>query len=392
MIKIAVVGNLAGSGYMMERALAQNHIKTRLFIGNREKDIALPTWENSIQEEPKLFLFRYGVKIWKEGSYLMSRWTILKHELSCLICIPKLVWSQLIYSYSTALFDSRIWEYVFGHFTIRPYVAFAAGSDIREVAALESNKYGDRVRLFFRKAKKVLLLNIDMVEVADRLKLTNAEFFPFSIDTFKYAPRKVTKKYCEEDDLLIFMPSHLDWGQIDNAPHRNSTKGNDRLIKAFARFIHAGNKGHLILLDRGPDKDIAKTMVDNLNISDKVSFLPQMKKNELIEHYNMADVLADQFDIGSFGTTGLEAMACGKPLLIYINTICAARCYEEQPPVVNSKTEEEIYLNLIKLKNQDIRDQIGLQSRSWVLKFHDSKIVSKKLIEIYGKIVKKNDE
>ena len=110
---------------------------------------------------------------------------------------------------------------------------------------------GRLMRLFFQRAARTLLLNLDMVDLTERAGLVGAEFFPFMIDTEKYSTGAVDRAYGSPDHLLFFMASHLDWGVVDNAAGRNSTKRNDRFIKAFARYVSERGRGHAVILDRG---------------------------------------------------------------------------------------------------------------------------------------------
>ena len=265
----------------------------------------------------------------------------------------------------------------------------AAPQKLREMAALDSGRAGRLMRAFFNRAACVLLLNIDMPAVADRLGLANSRFFPFAVNTKAFTPNAMPRPYGRPDDLLVFMPSHLDWGVIDNAPGRSSTKGNDRLIRAFGRFLAGGGNGHLLLLDRGPDREVAHRLVGELGIGQHVTFKPQMSKPELVAHMNMADVVADQFDVGAFGTTALEAMACGKPVLMHIDMAHADRCYPERPPILNAHSEGEILAALWNASERGYRETIGAQARNWTVRFHDEDVVARQLAEIYRDVAKR---
>jgi glycosyltransferase involved in cell wall biosynthesis len=228
-----------------------------------------------------------------------------------------------------------------------------------------------------------------MIELKDKLELKNAEFFPFGIDTEKYSPKQVERDYVPQGHLLFFMPSHLDWGVTDNKPGRNSTKGNDRFIRAFARYVKEYGNAHAVILDRGPDKEIAKQLVAELGISNSTTFLPEMHKRELVRHFQMADVVVDQFEVGAFGFTGLEVMACAKPVLIYLKNECVDQCYPERPPVLNARTEEQIYQQIILVSGKVFRDELGLKAREWILKYHDGRQVAERLIAHYQSIIRR---
>jgi len=103
----------------------------------------------------------------------------------------------------------------------------------------------------------------------------------------------------------------------------------------------------------------------------------------LIQYYNIADIVLDQFVLGSWGTSTPEAMSCGKPVLMFYKKEFILRAFGEEPPILNSFSEEDIFSNLMKLaKDMDFRKEIGRKSRDWIIKTHSPKVVAKKHLEI----------
>ena len=131
--------------------------------------------------------------------------------------------------------------------------------------------------------------------------------------------------------IFFFQVSHLDWKVTDPAKNRNSSKGNDRFIRAFARAVKAGLLAKCIILDRGPDREIAKQLIRDLGVEDRFIWKPPLSRDELVEEYFKADVIVDQFDIGGLGGIAMEAMSAGKPVMIYIEHTCARLIYPEIP-------------------------------------------------------------
>lgn len=382
-MKIGFIGNLAGGAIMMERPVAKMGHKTCVLIPRNAVGLEKP--ENSDYDVTGLEILPYGVKHQPKAIFGRIFARIL-HELSCFVCLIKLRRFDLIQSFTGSLYDSSVWRYAFGRLRYKPYIACATGSDIRESAASDEGRSGHNMRRFFREAEIVLLLNIDMVRVAQNLGLTNARFFPFSVRTELFKP---DPSHTKTETLRIFMPSNLDWGHADSNKSRNSTKGNDRLIRAFSRLIKQGHKAELVLLKRGPDVEAAQSLIKELGIQAMVTFKGHLNKAELVRQMQMADIIADQFDIGSFGTTGLEAMSVAKPVLIKIDIECAKRCYEELPPVKNVETEDEIFNALEELLSEEKREYLGRAAREWILKNHDSQVVGEKLSSIYQEIKEK---
>jgi len=52
------------------------------------------------------------------------------------------------------------------------------------------------------------------------------------------------------------------------------------------------------------------------SISKKFEFVPPLNTDDLQYYYNLADVIVDQFGIGSIGMITVEAMKCAKPVIL----------------------------------------------------------------------------
>jgi glycosyltransferase involved in cell wall biosynthesis len=186
------------------------------------------------------------------------------------------------------------------------------------------------------------------------------------------------------------MPSHLDWGEEDNKAGRNSTKGNNRFLHAFAA-VSSGQSEHLIMLDRGSDRKAAKELIRQLGIQEHVTLLAELNRDELAWYYRMADVVVDQFDIGAFGASALEAMACGKPCMIYINESYARECYGDLPPIANAHTAEEIEKQIHALRSEAKRSELGAAAREWILAHHEADRYGRVLVELIQQVTQRTD-
>lgn len=380
---IVIVGNHAGTGIGLAKAILSYNEKSKVYLfayAQAVEDISSISWE---QENLNIIIKEYRFKQ-NESLPSFKKYTYKIHNfLYALYCVYFFLRSDVLISLTGSFLDSPVWSFLLIKYKIKEYYAFATGSDIRE-EALKNNTI-NKVYTYFSQAKKILLLNVDMINLISQLRFQHCNFFPFAIDTQKYIPDP-NYKFDINKPITFFMPSNLDWGKADNIQDRTSTKGNDKFIRAFAKALEKGLNGKLILLDRGPDKENAKHLISTLNIAKNVTFLSGMKKKDLVNMYQNSDIIVDQFIIGSFGTIGLEAMSCGKPLMIYINEDCASICYSNQlPPIINVKTEEEIYKALIKILEDPIYlIKLGEQARKWILQKHSLKVVGQKLYNING--------
>ena len=263
----------------------------------------------------------------------------------------------------------------------QPYVAFEHGT-MRDIP-FENSARGRLLSLAYRQAGKVVITNPDVITAARRLGLKNFLFIPHPVDETKYRPLHTSlrgdlaNRY--QADLILLAPSRHNW----------DLKGNDLLLKAFARCTKAfPGKLLLILSEWGQEVTRSKELIEVLGIGDCIVWTPPLNKMKLIDYYNAADVVLDQFMIGTFGTVTPEAMACGKPVILHFDREVHEWCYGEMPPVVSARTENEIFSRLMELLgSSDRREAIGLASREWVTKYHGWELVADRQIEVYRELL-----
>lgn len=248
------------------------------------------------------------------------------------------------------------------------YVNITTGSDITELAVQDSED-GCRYREMLRNAA----FNVIPLYPTALVNVRNLGISNFSYHRYPYylPPRVTPKKRREGDSSIIFFHySRLDWGDSDSGKHRKSSKGNDRFIRAFIRSIASGLDARCIILDRGEDRINAKALIDDLGGTAFFEWCPPMPRNILFQAIADADVIVDQFEIGGFGSGSMEAMAQAKPLMIYIDRTAFEINYGEQPPILNCRTEIEIYEVLMRCSDREYLRELGEAAYQWVHKFH----------------------
>jgi glycosyltransferase involved in cell wall biosynthesis len=95
-------------------------------------------------------------------------------------------------------------------------------------------------------------------------------------------------------------------------------KGHERLIKAFARLIHAGAEISLIILGVGEEKQKLMDLVHKLNIPDKVNFLGFIKNP--YPYLLSSDVYVHSSFCEGYSLAICEALTLNKPI---ISTNCS---------------------------------------------------------------------
>lgn len=116
--------------------------------------------------------------------------------------------------------------------------------------------------------------------------------------------------------------------------------------------------------------------------------IQNMSHDKAREMYRKADIIIDQLLIGATGVLTLEGWALGKPVVVYLREDLFKPFYGEVPAAnANPDTITNVLRDLI--KDHDWRQELSQKGRKTVEKFHDSKIVSQKCLDIYNNLEKK---
>ncbi|MBK8845457.1 MAG: glycosyltransferase [Bacteroidetes bacterium] len=98
------------------------------------------------------------------------------------------------------------------------------------------------------------------------------------------------------------------------------------------------------------------------------------------------DIYIDQIICGAHGLAAVEAMAMGKPVITYIKKSLIGK-YPADLPIVNAN-DDNLYEVLEKLiVDSNLRHQIGLNSRAYAEKYHDTEKVAIKFKQIYQEVI-----
>jgi len=349
-LRILHVGNLVNHGYYLVKKLREEGLMIDLLLRDNPKETEDPKFlDKELEYYPKWISFFEMRGNWK--------WNVIK------------------FMKKYDLIQASTEFPIFSLFSGKPYVAFATGSDIIELAHKNSLK-GILLRWAYHKAKAVIFPGPYMFEYVKILKLKNAIFIPFPWDYTKFFPIKNIVK--ENQKFTIFHPTNHFWRQ----------KRNDIFLKAFVKFAIKYKNIELILINRGPDFEKSLKFLNNKVSKNQITIIPSsIPQSELNNFYNKADVVVDQFFVGTTGLIGQEAMACGKPLIQYADKELYKKFYPEAPPILDARNEEQVFHHLCKLyEDHDLVSKVGNQSREWIIKNHDVKKIIKKYVFVYKSI------
>lgn len=264
-----------------------------------------------------------------------------------------------------------------------PYVAFEHGT-MREYP-FEDFWRGRLLALGYRLSNKVIITNPDVVEQARLLGLEEDRyaFVPHPLDETKYTPGlSALRVELEQEgfDFVVLCPSRHDW----------HIKGIDRLLRGFAAFVRSQRPNAVLLCsDWGQEVERSRVLVRDLGIEGNVRWTHPLPKVRLIDAYRGADVVCDQFLIGTFGAVAPEAMACGRPVVMAFDPALHTWCFPVLPPIVDARTADQVAAELARLAADDeARRALGEAGREWVEHHHGWRIAVNRQIGIYEELVK----
>jgi D-inositol-3-phosphate glycosyltransferase len=130
-----------------------------------------------------------------------------------------------------------------------------------------------------------------------------------NLDLFQPQDKQATRKqlgFDPDDSILLYV------GRFE------PLKGIEGLLEAIShlkryrrlRLVLVGGDG-----SEAPESRRLKRKVANLGIEDKVLFAGRVDQRELPPYYSSADALVISSHYESFGLVGLEALACGRPVV-----------------------------------------------------------------------------
>jgi glycosyltransferase involved in cell wall biosynthesis len=354
-MKILNAFNMAQTGYSVTKAMRVRGLNADLMVTSKERfDVDRLGWEDGVEIPSWVKV----VKLFSGGRLASQPELVVK-----LIVLFKQY--DVVFTYGLGSLYGLVsgCAYVPCDAGLIRYLPFSANRLAPYRQRFYHSVVFEVLKKSYRHAKAILFMNPDTLPLFESAGL-NVKFVPFTVSLDKYKPQ-LRKGLFDKYDLVFFMPSRLDWKE----------KGSDKVLRAFAMFLHVCPNSLLILVDWGVDANRTKSLVRQLGLENNARFLKPMPKRELINLYSEVDVVVDQFMVGSWGLAAAEAMACEKPVITYYETDLTRKCFGSLPPMLNAWSVASILSSMIHCEDVEARESIGRASREWAGKHHGSGLV-----------------
>lgn len=362
--------NTANDAYNIALGQREIGVDVHIVVDESQSIFTLPWWEETRREthdvyDPSVLL----EAMWEipDWIHVVSKGAGILERTSKLYDLMK--GYDIIQGYGPAP--------IYLQFQKTPYVIYECGW-MRKFPFV-NDKQCKLGRRGYSKAKRIIMTNPDLYYTVDKLKyLPPTRFIPFSINVGKY-------RYDEPKDgesLTFFNPARQNW----------HIKGTHKLLKGFVKYLSKTKLEKLptlLMIDWGIDADRSKGLISSFPKKYRKQFVFQkvLSKPNLIQTYHDVDVVCDQFILGSHGTATPEAMACGRPVIMFLDEYYNKMCYRGVPPVCNAYSSPEITARMLELEDIERRRKCSLLGREWVEKHHSPVKVAHEHQELYMEVL-----
>ena len=191
------------------------------------------------------------------------------------------------------------------------------------------------------------------------------------VDTHQFNP-SLKKRFKKGDPQLLFVGNFY--------PH----KGVDTLVAAMPLILDRFPNSHLIIIGTGKSFPSIRSQISNLGLDNKVELVGNASLEDLPFYYSSCDVYVSASLFETFDLPSLEAMACGKPIVVsdiapHKEIIEASQAGVTFPPQNGKKYVEcidEVYQS----------SSFGVNGRKFAER-NDWSIISEKVSKIYDSVL-----
>lgn len=232
----------------------------------------------------------------------------------------------------------------------------------------------------FKKAD--FLLSTSHCMAREALLYTNKEMCitPFGVEVDEFKPLPATK---DNDEYVI--------ATVKNLAH---VYGVDTLIEAFAIVCErlSGKNVKLLIAGGGNDRPLLETKCCELGIMDKVAFVGKIPHATIPEFLSNVDVFVALSRKESFGVAALEAMACGKPVVVSdADGFCEIIEDGKDGFIVPRENPEAAAEKIISLLSDSEKAKtISVAARKSVVEKYSWKKSVDTMMQVYDKVLCKN--
>ena len=167
---------------------------------------------------------------------------------------------------------------------------------------------------------------------------------------------------------LVFFPTRHDW--VEGAGFAD--KANDVMIRTIGELVAAhGLDIGLVTCRWGNNWKESEALLNSNGLAEKTLWIEPRPLQRYWDYCSAADLVCDQFKLGSFGGVFFKALLSGTPVCSYIDVDAFKKVFTELPPIVNGSSVEEL---VPKIKNvlldEVLKKSMGDGAKRWMATYH----------------------
>lgn len=259
----------------------------------------------------------------------------------------------------------------------KPYIISVWGTDVYDFPR-KSIIHKLLLKYSFSKASLVLSTSNCMAIETRKYTKKTIKITPFGVDVERFYPIQHSNK--PTNSLIVGTVKAL-----------KPVYGIDVLLKAFHIVLEKTSKPvTLLIVGNGECEKEYKKLAKDLGIQDKVTFKGYVEPSEIPEIINTIDVFAALSHRESFGVAAIEAMSCGRPVVVTNVDGFKEVVPELAGKIVDSNNASAASLAISELiHDDDLRINMGKKGREYVLKNYDFNDNLQTMKDIYHDIISK---
>ena len=420
MYRVAFVGNIANNFYREAKALQGSGFEVHLyFLHDPNNSTTQPE-----SDEPEL---SNGYPDWikRYPGFKTTALSLAAFRLKIKYPLHNLNkrYIEIFDSYDLCVFSSRdswfipflkcktIFRATGSDLTVSPLFSYTEVNRLRALETPRKLRFQDLKGYFSwlfskyisaKSIKSALLVDTGfgkpLLAAASKLSLEPAQLtqlFRLAVDTTVFSKREsllIEKKWgLQTGKFYVFLPSRVMIRKTPELLRTGQYKGTEKAFAGFKRFLEKldlKERRSVILLlpkrDNLVDMSIARELIQELNLTKNVQFLEGMRsdalsRDELIQIYSMSSVVLDDFGAGWYGSLVVEALSCEVPVISHVPDDVMSEMFEWHP-IQNAASSEDIMFALLSLyRNKDLRSELAIKSRTWVLQYHSNQAIKTRL-------------
>ncbi len=257
-----------------------------------------------------------------------------------------------------------------------PYVISSWGTDVMKFP--DKNIFARGILKYnFRNADVLCATSKTIQEYIGRVTNKKVEVIPFGVDTKVFSPAPVQSPFSNTEFVMATIKPLEPIYNINLA------------IQALASMHKQYPQLRLMIIGSGTQEKSLKEMAEGLGVSDKVMFTGRVPFEEVSRYFNISHVLLNLSQYESFGVSVIEAMACGKPVIVS-DTGGLAEIVENESLGIKVKPGDETALkNAIESLLTDTKryNEMSQAGRAHVLAHYNWQENLQQMINIYEQLV-----